>query len=167
MPIESAIGSVSVSKAIAAAENYTADDVISEHVTTGTAWTFADIVPDDGGKGRIIQAQALWETIGLTPALTIYLFTVVPTSNLDDNVANTAPIFADLANFIGAIDLPAMDNQGGMSEAVAVEGSGNLPMVFECASGANDIFGIVVCQANFTNEVATEQLTIKLTRELR
>ena len=105
-------------------------------------------------------------TIGLTPALTLYLFSVLPTSNLDDNVTNTAPIFADLANFVGKIDLPAMDNQGGMSESMVVEGSGNLPLAFECASGRTHLIGIVVCQGNFTNEIDDDELTIKLTREL-
>ena len=166
MPRSSRINTVSVTKALAAAENYQADDVLSESVGAGTSWVFSGIVNADGGSGRIIAAQVICETIGCVAQFSLYLFTAVPTSNLNDNVANTAPIHADLANYVGRIDFPAMDSQGGDSDAIAVSGSDGLPLPFECAEAANDLWGILVMQGAFNNEVDDDEMTVRITREL-
>ena len=159
--------SISVTKALAAAGNYAANDVLSESATVGTVWTFSGVLPNNGDKGYIVRAHALFETIGLTPALTLFLFNAAPTSVVNDNVANTAPLNVDLSQYIGRIDFPAMAGLGGDSEALAVPStSGNLPLAFQCASGANDLIGIVVTNDAITAEVATDDLTIVLTAEL-
>lgn len=158
---------VSVTKAIAAAGNYIADDVLSENVSSGTVWTFTDVVPVNNDKGYIVKAHALWETLGLTPSLTLFLFTAAPTSELNDNLPNTAPLHADIANYIGRIDFPAMSGAGGDSESVAVPStSGNTPLAFQCASASRDLIGIVVTNDAITGEVATNDLIIRLTVEL-
>lgn len=160
------IKTVSVTKALAAAGNYDAEDVMCEHATTGVAWTFAALARANGGTGRIIKAHALWETTALTPRLTLYLFNAAPTTELDDNKANAAPAFADLAQYVGKIDFPAMEDLGGMSESIATPSTyGNLPLDFECAAAADDLIGILVTRDAITGEVAEASLTIRLTAE--
>ena len=157
---------VSVTKAIAAAGNYAAEDVICEDATTGTVWTFDKIVYANGRAGYIVKAHALWETTGLTPRLTLYLFNAAPTTELDDNKANAAPAYADLAQYVGKIDFLALEDLGGMSEAVATPSTyGNLPLGFECATADDALYGILVTRDAITGEVATNSLTIRLEAE--
>ncbi len=154
----------SVTKALAAAGNYGAEDVLSESATVGTVWTFDPMVTSEGASGVIVKAQAIWETTALTPALTIFLFNRTPTSAVNDNVANTALLHADLANYVGRIDFPALADIGGDSEAI-VTGSGNLPLPFSTVAGDRSLYGIVVTNDAITGEAATDELTIVLTSE--
>ena len=157
---------VSVSQAIAAAGDYAAEDVMCSDATTGVPWTFAAVSRVDGGSGYITKAHAMWETTALAPRLTLYLFNATPTSEMDDNKANAAPAYADLAQYVGKIDFPAMEDLGGMSEAEATPSTtGNLPLAFTCASGADDLIGILVTRDAITGETATDVLTIRLTAE--
>ena len=157
---------VSITKALAAAGNYTAEDVLSEHITTGTAWTFSGVVKQNGCSGEITKAQVICETTGLTPRLTLYLFTITPTSQLNDNAANTALLHADLANYVGKIDFQSMEDLGGDSEAIATPSTfGNLPLAFTCPSNANDLYGILITRDAITGEVAGDDMTVNLTIE--
>ena len=154
----------SETKALAAAENYAAEDVMCENVSTGVAWTFAAVVGQAGAGGWITKAHALWETTALTPRLTLYLFNAAPTTELDDNKANAAPAFADLSQYVGKIDFPAMEDLGGMSESLATPStSGNLPLAFRCASDGTSLIGILVTRDAIAGEAAGESLTIRLT----
>ncbi len=153
-----------VTKALAAAAIYHAEDVLSESATNGagTAWTFSDVVDVNGGSGYIIKAQVISETTNVTPRLTLFLFSATPTSELDDHAANTALLHADLANYVGRIDFPAMEDLGGDSMAVCTPSTtGNLPLAFKCAATANDLFGILVTRDAFT-QTATDDCTVIL-----
>lgn len=141
-----------------------AEDVLSEHITTGTAWTFAAIARANGGKGFIVKAMAICETTALTPRLTLFLFNATPTGVLNDNVANTSPVHADLAKYVGKIDFPAMEDLGtGTSSTIATPSTyGNLPLAFECASDADDLYGVLVSRDIVTPGAAAD-MTIILT----
>ena len=162
------IETISVTKALAAASAYDAGDVLSENATDGqgTAWTFSAIARADGASGYITKAHIISETTALTPRLVLYLFTATPTSELDDHAANTALLYADVANYVGRIDFPALSENGtGASEAVATPSTyGNLPIAFTCAAAADDLFGVLVTLDVFT-QVATKDMVIKLTVE--
>ena len=158
---------VSVTKALASASQpYHAGDVLCENATTGVPWTFAVIAKVDGGTGYIIKAQAICETTAVIPRLTLFLFSATPTSELRDHEANTALLHADLANYVGKIDFPAMEDVGtGDSETLATPSTyGNLPLAFQCASAADDLIGILVARDAFTN-TATNDMTLRLTAE--
>jgi len=157
---------VSVTKALAAAGNYAAGDVVSESASAGTTWNWANVVKTNGGHGFITKATALLETTALTPRFTVFLFDTDPTSAVtNDNVANTAPLHADAATFVGAIEFPAMKSLGtGDSYAVAQPGSSSLlPLEFKCASGDRDLYAIVATRDAITGETATDDLIIVLT----
>jgi len=157
---------VSVTKALAAALAYSAGDVLSEHATTGTDWDFSAIAKENGGKGKIVKAHVISETTAITPRLVLYLFSAAPTSAVNDNVANTALLHADLANYVGRIDFPAMSENGtGDSEAIATESTyGNVPLDFECAAAADDLIGILVTMDAFT-QTAGDDMTVRVTVE--
>jgi len=164
----SVIRRVAVTKALEAAVAYTANDVLSENDTDGqgTAWTFAAIARVNGGSGYITKAEIISESESVTPRITLYLFNAAPTSELDDNAANTAPDSADLAKFIGKIDFPALESVGTTDSMATVTPStvGGLPLGFTCSSTADDLFGIAVTRDAFT-QTATDDLTIVLTSE--
>jgi len=124
---------------------YSAGDVISENASSGTAWTFDAVVHTNGGSGRIVRAAFLDDDTAHTNQVALLLFSVTPTSALNDNGANTAPILADSDNFIGSIDFDASKDFGtGFSFAVATEGNSKLPMPFRCEEGDDAIYGILV-----------------------
>ena len=159
---------VTTTKALESAVAYSIGDVLSETDTddAGTDWDFDAVGKVNGGTGYISKAQAICETTAVTPRLTLFLFNVAPTCELDDNAANTALLHADLANYIGKIDFPAMEDLGtGDSESVASPSTfGNLPLAFNCASADDALYGVAVTRDAFTN-TATNDLTFKLTVE--
>ena len=163
----SSVISISVTKALTASGNYGAEDVLSESETNGvgTAWTFANCGRVAGGKGRIVGAQALCETTAAwaNVPLTLYVFNATPTSELDDNAVNTAVIHADVSKYIGKIDLPAMSDLGGDSEAIATPSTyGNLALEYQCAAGDTSLYAILVTGATVTGETAGDDMVVKL-----
>lgn len=158
---------VRVTKAIAAATDYTAEDVVAE-TGTATPWGFTAIFRANAAGGYITKAQALWKTTALTARLTLYLFNVTPpTCALNDNAANTAPHNTDKASYLGKIDFPALEDLGtGMSTAVATPSTtGNLPLWVVGAAAADDLYGVLVTRDAITTEVAADELSIELTVE--
>ena len=161
---------VSVTKALVADGNYTGGDVLSESKSGGTAWTFAAIARENGGKGYITKVQAILETTNLTPRLEIFYYKATPTCELDDNAVHDGVVHADEANFIGSVIVPALKTRpttgGGDSENVATpNNASNLPLEFECASDADDLIAVAVILDDEAGENAGDELIIKTTVE--
>jgi len=155
-------------RSLTAAGDYAAEDVLSNSATAGvaTAWEFSGLVRKPGGKCLLIGAKAMLQTTNLTPRLSLYLFSAKPTSELRDNVANTAVLYADRRFYLGQIDLPALEDLGGMSVAIASPSTtGNLPIAFTCEPGDSKIYAIVVTRDAITAEVAGDTLAIELQGE--
>jgi len=165
--VSGTIKEVRVTKALdASAGAYAANDVLSEDDTNGqgTDWDFDGVGRTNGAYGLVIGAIAISESESVTPRLTLFLFNAAPTSELDDNAANTAPDAADLAKVVGRIDFPAMDSLGTTdSLAVATPNTpaSNLPLPFKCASGDDALYGILVTRDAFT-QTAGDDMTIIL-----
>ncbi len=157
---------ISVTKALIAASGYTANDVLSEHASQGTSWVFSAIARIDGAAGYITKAVVISQSESVTPRLTAYVFKAAPTSNLNDNVANTGPDAADKANYLGPINFDALESLGTTdSTATATPNTASgLPLAFDCASGVDDLFLLVVTRDDFT-QTTGENLTIHLTVE--
>lgn len=158
--------SVSVTKALAAAVAYTANDVLSESAASGTDWDFDEVVRENGGCGEIVGATIQSESESVTPRCRLFLFTAAPTNcNLNDNAANTAPDASDLpSTFVGFIDFPAMSSLG-TTDSVAVANSNvpscNLPLPFVCDEDDDALYGVLVTKDGFT-QTAGDDLTITL-----
>jgi hypothetical protein len=152
---------IRVTKAVAAAGNYSAEDVISGSASVGAAWEF----PGMPGSGLITKAQLICETTGQVQGCTLFLFKATPTCELRDNVASTCMLHADLASYLGKINFDAMTDLGGDSEAIATPGTaGNLPLEFE-SDELGKLYGVLVTRDAFTNEAAGDDYTITLTVE--
>jgi len=140
---------IRVNKVIATGGVNSAADVISNNTSAGiaTAWEFSRC-PEEG---YIVRAIVAVKTTSLTSNLTLYLFKALPTCELRDNVANTAVLNADKDNYIGRIDFPSLDSQGGVSEAIAVpSSSGNLPLAIRPDNSTNSIWGVLVSRTACT-----------------
>ncbi len=161
--VSSRVKQVTVRKPIAAALGHTAGDVVSESGTTGSAWTFENIARKNGGSGAITKAFIACETTNITPQMVLYLFTERPTSELNDNLANTAILKADIPASEGWVEFDAMEDLGtGVSVAMASPNTnGNLPLEFECAPQSRSLYGVLVTRDNVTI-TATNEITIKL-----
>ncbi len=156
----------SVTKGLAAAGDYAAEDVLSESATVGTAWHFRTVLPRNGARGYITGAHIIWATTALTPAIRLYLFNENPSSELSDNVANTAVLPADLHISQKYIDFPALADLGGGSEAlISPSTTGGLPLSVSCAAKSRDMYGIAVLKDAVTGEAAGAEMRITLTFE--
>lgn len=162
----SVLYSAGVYHPIAAATDYAAEDVLADDASAGRAWVFDSVVRKEGGSARIVQAQAMWETTALTPRWTLYLFRKIPTSNLNDNVANAAPAVGDWTDWIGQIDFMSMEDLGGVSSSfVTMSTVGNLPVYFTCAERLKTIYGITVTRDAITGEAASSRVAIQFYTE--
>ncbi len=133
-----------------------AGDVWSENSSTGTDWDF-----DMGGTGYITKA-IIMHNAALVERFRLFLFSQPPTSETDDNVANTSPVTADALFFLGAIDFSAMTfTQTGDAFTLATPStSGGLPLAFDSPI----IYGILVGLDGDT--AVAETLTITLTGDM-
>ena len=103
-------------------------DVLSESAGSGTDWDF-----EFGGQGKIIDAVMTIATTALTAETSLHCFGKAPTCVLNDNVANTSPVAADVPYFFGAIELPALRDYGtaGLSYTHASPSTpGGIPLRF-------------------------------------
>lgn len=160
---------VAVTRTIAAAGDYAAEDVVSDSASAGTAITFDGICKTLGGAGYITNAGILLSTTGLTWRLRLYLYRVTPTTGeLDDNKANTSVHTTDRPNYVRYIDFPAMTDVGGNSETISTPSTiGGLPVSFNCASGDDALYGILVTRDAETSESANMTMVISLTSEIQ
>jgi len=130
---------------------YGAEDVVSESDSAGAVWNFDAIVHTPGAGGTIVAAVLVDDDTGRTQAMTLYLFDIAPTGNLNDNAANTSPVAADVDNYLGRIEFPALSDNGGLSDTRASFGIANgLPLTVKTTSGDDAIYGVLVTEGAFT-----------------
>lgn len=143
---------------------YTDEDVISEDGSSGTAWTFSNIVPQGGGGGKIVKAVVLCDDTNIVPVLSMYLTNVTPLGVLNDNVGNTNPVYATEAdNYQGRLDWAAMQDLGGASDAVLSSADTKLPLPFVCASGDTSLYGVLVVRSAAHTPTSGAKFTVTLT----
>ena len=142
---------VSRTKASVTGGLYSAKDVISEQTTNAanTSWIFTDVVAQNGAGGYIVKAVVVSETTNITPRISLFLYKAVPTCELDDNAASNCPLHADLDNYVGRLDFPALQaselGTNNDSAAQIVPGSyQGVPLAFACATADNDLYGVAV-----------------------
>ena len=156
---------VTAEKALLAAADYAAEDVLDATATTGSPWRWNNVARKPDGFATITKAIALCSTTALTPGITVYLFNAPPTSAVLDNGANTAVITADRYKYVGQIAFPAMADLGGNSESIATPStSGNLPLRVK-TDPAGGLWGIVVTRDAITGEAAGMGLMISFLAE--
>ncbi len=158
---------VRVSKAIDASEGaYAAGDVVNDDdcSVTATYWTFAGMAAVIGGYAAITGATLINETENQAVLYELILFNAVPTGQLTDNSANTNPVKADRAKWIGTIKFPASVAEGA-TVATTTQASpsttGGLPLFYKCTSSSTTLFGVLVTKTAYT-QTATDDIEIAL-----
>ena len=145
---------------------YTDEDTISEAASGGTAWVFDAVVPEAGAGGRIVKAMIACDDTNIVPVMTMYLTNVTPQGNLNDNVANTNPVYAtEVDNYQGRIDWAAMQDLGGMSESVLGAADTKLPLHFVTAAGDDALYGVLVVRSAAHTPTSAAKFTVTLTIE--
>ncbi len=159
---------VTASKTLIADGNYAQYDVLSEHKTAGTAFTFGGIARTNGGSVLIGRAEIIFSKAGGITAITtltkLQLYNTVPTCNLNDNGPNTGVLAADVAKHEGDINFPALDGaDGGSPRSNATPSScSDLPMIAKCATADDALYGVLEFLQAETNETAGTIVTINL-----
>ncbi|KKN75138.1 hypothetical protein LCGC14_0382970 [marine sediment metagenome] len=145
---------------LAGATDYAAEDVLSASASGGQYGVIENMSRRKKGGGTIEQAIVMLSTTALTPRVTQYIFNKPPTSQLNDNAANTAVITADVGSYQGKIDYMSMEDQGGESEAqVTTSTVGNLPLKYKCLNGR--LYYIAITRDAITGEASGMKLTFK------
>ena len=144
---------------IAAAENYTAGDVLNDSVTAGNAF----LIPNAAraaGLGGVIEKILITSSVeGMVPRFRLHVFDSLPTVLQDDNVALVLDE-DDRSAYLGFIDMPPMQTSGS-SEFSWTQLIDRFP--FKCAAGATDLWFVLQTLDTFTNEVAGMTFTIQFT----
>lgn len=151
-------------KLVLCSGDYHTEDVVSEATSGAIPWHFPNAAKKNGGGGYITTAIVTAEATGISSWLSLYLFTATPTSELNDDVKNTAPIFADRFIYVGVIDFPACSGLGTneMDGSIASPSTvGNLPMGFVCEPSSRDLYGIMVVR-NIVDLTDKSALTVSL-----
>lgn len=145
------------SKAVAAAANYTAGDVVSESATAGTSWEFSPIQLFEARRGVITHAVLTSSEDSVTARYRLHLFTSDPSaSELDDNVAKNFAA-ADLGKYVGSIDFEAVVDQGagGWTKSSPYVG-------FQLDEASQALYGVLEDLDGETAETAGMTYTIRL-----
>lgn len=161
------IHEVRVSKAIDASIGaYTAGDVVNDDdcSVTATCWTFAGMANAVGGQGAVLGATLINETENQAVQYELILFNATPTGELTDNSANTNPVLADRAKWVGTISFPA-SVAGGATVATTTQASpstlGKLPLFYKCAAASTTLLGVLITKTAYT-QTATDDIEIAL-----
>lgn len=156
---------VTASKVAAAAGDYGDNDIVSESATNdaGTAWTFTNMAPREGGAGEIYHAMVKCTSEGVVATSRLHLFAMDSAANaswsseLDDNAALNIDE-DEMDEYLGFIDFPAMIDVG---EFAFAQASG-LSHGFKCKDGHRNLYGIYQLTDAETNESAGMTVSITL-----
>ncbi len=156
---------VTASKVAAAAGDYADNDIVSESASNdaGTAWTFLNMAPREGGAGEIYHAFVKCTTEGVAATSRLHLFAMDTAANaswsseLDDNAALNIDE-DEMDEYLGFIDFPAMVDVGEFAFAQAT----GLSQGFKCKDGHRHLYGIYQLTDAETGEGAGMTVTIGL-----
>ena len=127
---------------------YAALDNIANSTSTPAVLTFANVVRANGLSGYVTKVRLETDQTTDTARFRLHLYKVAPTA-INDNAGCTAPLYADRANWIGAIDLPAAKTEGGSTTAAyALNITDRLPFV--AATGDVNLYGLLETLDAFT-----------------
>jgi len=146
---------------VAATTDYTAGDVLSDSASSGTYLKFSDVVPEKGGSGQIKGAICISQSTQIAFRPTLLLYHTIPTSNMNDNAADTAG-WTDRAKAVGDISFSSFSTTTGGAKSEVSEGEGGIPKNFKCAHDDNALYGILKTEDTETSEVAGHSYIVVL-----
>ena len=147
---------------------YAAGDVVGADdccTTLAIPWIFLEVARGNGMGGYITGAIIVNETENQAVQYDLFLFNATPTGEKRDNAANTNPLKTDRSKYIGKIAFPSTVEKGA-TVATYTQATpstvGNLPMPFKCATADDALYGILVTNTAYTQDVGTDDIEITL-----
>ncbi len=135
---------------------YAVGDVVGADdccTTLAITWNF-DIGRAVGEYIEIIGATLANETENQAAQYDLLLFNATPTGELRDNAANTNPIKADDAKYLGMISFPYSVAKGATvatyTEATPGDGVSKVPKAIKCAAADTKLYGVLVTNTIYT-----------------
>ena len=124
---------------------YIANDTIADKTSGATIITFASVARRNGGGGYITGLRIGTNKDDFLSQFRLHLFKTAPTV-LSDNAPMTAPLYADIASYLGHITLSTAILQAASSAVFAQQDTTIEPPVaipYMCADGSRDIYGML------------------------
>ena len=139
---------------------YGAKDVITDATSGMVNRVFSDVVPENGGSGKIISMRFTKDDDDNTAStFRLYLYHIDPTA-IADNLAYTL-LDADKAKRFAWLDMVAADFIGiGDSDANEAYYK-DFVIPFQCAGNNKDLYGVVVNLSTYT-PASAEKFQIEL-----
>ena len=131
---------------------YTARDAIADNTSGATILTFAGAARRIGKGGYIVGVRIASDKAVAVVKYKLHLFQSAPTV-IADNSPMTAPLYADIAKYVGSLTLPtaALENTGGAAYAqqdTTLEPP--LAMAYICDSDETNLYGMLETLTAFT-----------------
>lgn len=123
------------------ANDYAANDAVSNSTSAPAYLTFADIARVNGGSGYIMEAYAAHEKASVTPRLRLHLFNVAPTPINDNAALAFTYAIVGAAGYLGYVDFDAMTTNGGTDFSKSQ--MTKIGKTFTCASASRALYGMV------------------------
>lgn len=126
---------------------YAAKDAVSNSTSAPTVLTFAAAARVNGGSGYITRVRLMTNQSANVARFRLHLYHTAPTP-INDNAACTL-LWANRANRIGYIDLPACQTEGTGSDAANAQND-TVRLPFICGASAQAIYGLFETLDAFT-----------------
>lgn len=131
---------------------YTAGDVVSDS-TTATTPIPLEVSGRNGGTGYIMRMRLITDQSTCTAQFRVWVYSVSNMTLAADNAAFTL-LYANKANRLGSIDLPAMATGTGTSNSASamVPSSTTVfaPFPYQCAPTDNRLYFVLETRSGFT-----------------
>jgi hypothetical protein len=132
---------------------YAAKDTIADETSGATIINFATLAQADGRGCYITGATIMTDQVANVAQYKLHLFNETPTV-LSDNVAMTAPLWADRAKYVGSITFGAVASEDGSSGAAFSQNTTDVepqfPIPFVTTSSDSDLYAMLETIDSFT-----------------
>jgi hypothetical protein len=132
---------------------YAAKDTVADETSGATIINFPNAAMEANRGGYITGATIMTDQVANTAQFKLHLFHTTPTV-LSDNVAMTAPLFADRAKYIGSITFPAVASEDASAGAAFAQATTTaepqFPIPFVSATADSDIYAMLETIDSFT-----------------
>lgn len=127
---------------------YTANDVVSNSVSSPTVLTFTNVAAKEGGSGYIIKARLLTDQKANTAQFRLHLYSSAPSSQADNIPFGL--IYANKSTRVGYLDFDAMSTEDSTASdsAMTLWTTGHIHFV--CGTGSRTLYGQLETKSAFT-----------------
>jgi hypothetical protein len=129
---------------------YADGDALSDSTTAPTVLTFANCARENGGYGHVHDLTLIVSAgaAGPTTGFKLVLFSVAPTPTNDNDGLDVSA--ADALNCVGSYALTSSSSVGATSSRIYHNNNIEHDVLFKCAAGSKDLYGLVQVNGTYT-----------------